>query len=1190
MTLYLAHFDTKLRQDLELREPIKNCLAEYLFPDAKFTLGEINPDTVKAEDLRAYKGMSLQFASGKRMYFSERPVRDLLYPNASDGAAYGSLPFTPCQKFSEVRQARVLIIDDSTGASDGILPLQEAKKLVGDCYGKMSLELAEQLTSSKNAPIQFRLGIRPQNDCDVYRIAKGTLAPDRRLETLTSAVISGREKMKVGYDLILPTSSFKGRKGADAIKPGEYLLNIGIGVKAIAQYGKQSLGTQVLVNYPQGVEADILPILERKAKELANAQSDLHALAKHFLQNYQQRTITTEEEYLKDLDLSPEDTLAEEDAENIQKGERIFYDLLKTDLEHHGQLLEHPFVIDELKKFLQRQWMDIATGRAIKFQSALAQPSLDLGENEVCVPRMPNGAELIVTRSPLVNSNGVITLTNRHLPGLMHLEGTIHIHPETAAKHLQADFDGDRLAFERADKYPTLTAEIKESLLPQNRYPDVVKPDKVAYQGSFEEIATSAVKNDIGKIANQIMRAVSLRWETVLMPQEKKESYVGQVAKYYREILDKDASPDNHFSIPQKYKQTIQEIANLPQELTAQQIETALQQMRDIQYKIVGDLSNELQVAVDGPKSANRPNTAILNACREIGGYQPVAWLSGRDKSRNPQVYRTHPLESKNYSPIDRMIGVANEKWQENRLISRPVHQFREFFPSVKNPNLTEIAGEIKETYNDYLKKARTLTDLKTEHPELIEPYIEVTSATSQRKIYLTRLDRFGGLESGLLNPNKPCTLDLRVVKNTIEPEIPNTLLAVATLNIDEKLVEQPVGAIATSSVEQHNLKAGRSLIQASAITRPGITDGRIEGIYSELDEYVNMLRQQHPVNERRELAAALWHNAHTRDEYQTKKALLAFKLFPDEVIQQLSKLQFTELKVVGLHFPTNEHGNKQWRGEEVDCEIALHPIPDKSGQLEEKRIIKVENKVLAPLTNESPAMAVGTKFKASILAEPSSGVIATTPKGNTLKIGQIKNFAYRKHSWQGQEAKINIALVNNGRGRAIPLVTLDGNALGVLDKESEMNLKERNLLSAKGLTLVARLSNTPSTTAQVIVKPETVLYPWQQRELEKQMEAKRGVYRQQYEAYASDVGRNSSLAGASPHLIDVEVARLAYADTGDSHEVATILSQSDQVRQWRASVPNALSWDEYVNQAKEYVRYVQSAAKERSNQVSFER
>jgi hypothetical protein len=62
--------------------------------------------------------------------------------------------------------------------------------------------------------------------------------------------------------------------------------------------------------------------------------------------------------------------------------------------------------------------------------------------------------------------------------------------------------------------------------------------------------------------------------------------------------------------------------------------------------------------------------------------------------------------------------------------------------------------------------------------------------------------------------------------------------------------------------------------------------------------------------------------------------------------------------------------------------------------------------------------------------------------------------------------------------------------------------LKERNLLNGKGLALIARLGNSPPTTAQVQVKPETVLYPWQQQEQEQQMEAKREVYRQKYEAY----------------------------------------------------------------------------------------
>jgi hypothetical protein len=1118
------------------------------------------------------------------MYFSDRPVRDLLYPNPSDGAAYGSLAFTPCQKFSQIHQARVLIIDDSTGENNGILPPEQAKKLVGDCHGKLSLELAEQFTGKKNAPFQFRLGIRPQQGCEVYRIAKGTLAPDARLEALTSEVFQHEERVKIGYDLILPTSSFKGRKGAEAIQPGEYLLDLGIGVKAIAEYGKQSLGTQVLVNYPKGVEGDILPILQRKAKELANAQSDLHALAKYFVKTYQERTNWQEEEHLEDLDLfSPLDALAGEEAQSGQSQEKIFSDLLKSDLEHHGQLLEHPFVIDELKKFLQRQWMDIATGRAIKFQSALAQPSLDLKENEVCVPRMPDGVELIVTRSPLVNSNGVITLKNHHIPQLMRLEGTIHIHPETAAKHLQADFDGDRLAFERADKYPTLTAEIQESLLPENRYPDVVKRDKVPYQGSFEEIAVSAVKNDIGKIANQIMMAVTLRWETVLMPEEKKEGYVRQVARHYREILVKEANPQKTFQIPLQYRKEIEAIANLPQHPSPEQIETALQQIRDIQFKIVGDLSNELQVAVDGPKSALRPDTTILNACRQIGGYQPVTWLAGRDKSRYPQVYRTHPLESSNYGAVDRMIGVANQKWQESRLIARPAVQFRGFFSEVNDQNLTEIALEIKETYNDYLKSVRSLEDLKNQHPELREPYIEVTSTKSQRTIYLTRLDKFGALELGLFSQNQPFILDLQLVNNKIDREVPNSLLAVATLDLEGKSMEQPIGAIALSSVEEYNLKAGIKLTQGLASIRPGITQERIQGIYKALDEYVEMVRQEHPESERQQLAAALWHHAHTRDEYQTKKALLAFKLFPDEVIKQLEELQFTELKVVGLHFPSNEYGNKQWRGEEVDCEIALHPIPNKAGKLEDKRVIKVEGKVLAPLTSESPSLPVSTQFKASIVAQPSSGVIATTPKGNTLKIGQIKNFAYRERDWQGEEEKINIVLVKNGRGREVPLVTLDGNALGVLDKESAQELKQRNLLTSKGLNLVARLQNSPPTTAQIQIKPETVVYPWQQRE---QLEAKRASYREKYEAYTSDVLKSSAFVGVSRQEIDTEVAIRAYADTKDIHEVASILSQSDRVRELRATVADACGWEEYIKQAQDYIRQVQADARQRFSPV----
>jgi hypothetical protein len=176
------------------------------------------------------------------------------------------------------------------------------------------------------------------------------------------------------------------------------------------------------------------------------------------------------------------------------QGNEQLYELLKACTDSHPQLLEHPFVVDKLTDLLRKEWVDIATGRAIEFQAGLAQPSLELLQDEICVPYIPEGEKLIVTRSPLINSNGVIILTNKHLPEFSQEQGTVHIHPETAAAYLQADFDGDRLAYERAFRYPTLAAEIEEKHLPGQKHTDVIKADKEKYvASSFAEIALAAV-------------------------------------------------------------------------------------------------------------------------------------------------------------------------------------------------------------------------------------------------------------------------------------------------------------------------------------------------------------------------------------------------------------------------------------------------------------------------------------------------------------------------------------------------------------------------------------------------------------------------------------------------------------------------------------------------------------------------
>ncbi|AKG21194.1 hypothetical protein [Calothrix sp. 336/3] len=428
MALRLNHFDTKTKQETGIEEKLENTLAEYLFPGVEFSIGTAYPEATIPEDLQEYKGKTLQFSAGERMFFASNPnIREQLYPNPSDGAAY-PLPFTPCRSFHELENVRVLIVDDVTGENGGVIANGDARKLVGDCKGLIDRNFALSNNIDKRA-FQFRLGIKIQAESRVMRIAKGTLAPaelDRLGESsfrMGGKVRDGTFRSRFGYDLVLATSSFKGRKGDDAIKPGEYVLLIGLGVKALALYREHSLGTQILVNYPKAVNKEIIPIIKQQAEQLASDQKDIIKLAQRYMKTYERRKalLATSQEnepnlqadidkffVFDNLDSGGEIEETQE-SDNLAASQKdlLLYSLLKADLANYCQLLEHPKIIAELQEFTRKQWVEIATGRSIKFTSGLAQPSLDLQHDEICIPFLGEGEEIIVTRSPLINSNGI---------------------------------------------------------------------------------------------------------------------------------------------------------------------------------------------------------------------------------------------------------------------------------------------------------------------------------------------------------------------------------------------------------------------------------------------------------------------------------------------------------------------------------------------------------------------------------------------------------------------------------------------------------------------------------------------------------------------------------------------------------------------------------------------------------------
>ena len=858
------------------------------------------------------------------------------------------------------------------------------------------------------------------------------------------------------------------------------------------------------MNYPKGIQADILPELRAKAEELGQIQSDPRKVAQLYVEKYENRKAISQGIAPLDTNVLQENPELQQDDENLflviddafgkgepedfeqfedetspsDEKEQMLYRLLKADLEAgHGQLLEHPKITDELNKFVRKEWVDIATGRAIKFDSGLAQPSLKLTEDEICIPYFPEGAEVIVTRSPLVNSNGVITLTNKHLPEFQHEQGTVHINPKTAAAHLQADFDGDRLAFERADKYPILAAEVKEHNTPENRYPDIVKAKKIPYVAeTFAEIAILARENKIGIIANQIQKTVALQYETELVPQEEKAEYLQNLLAGFNRLIIEDANPKADLKLPESFKGRIQELSNLPKDLTPEQIDAKLAVAKGIFFDVVSELGNELQVAVDGPKSAQRPNEEVLQYCNAISEVRPVGWL--KDK-KSPEVYFNRMMDSRNHSPIDLMVQQTNEFYEVSSLEARPIHQFQTLLNSAYSPEQEEKARSIKDTYNSYVKRAKALEKKIQTEPG---PVLTATSAKSGKQIEITNLIEF---EHPDVWKEKQLTIRL-VENNRPSSKMPHPLIAEAMVKGGENESSQTqwkrLGSVSEDSVQEHNLKAGLVLKDATIELKAGVDNHQIQAIYKEANHYLAEINAQTPEDQKMAMASAIWQLSHTksdREDYNmNKKAGVAFNAYPDQVVEQLSTLQFTKLQVIGLHFKeTNEHHGRDWDGDKVPIAIALETRADHPNY--GKRVIEVEGKQLGAIQQESPSLSIGARAEAVIVTPPSASVTATTAKGNTLKITQVGKHDFANHKFKNEQATITIGFKENPKPHKppIPVIQMENKVLGVIDKESANQLRAHNKLKP-GVSLAVSLESAPSTFAYLKVDASTVTYP----------------------------------------------------------------------------------------------------------------
>lgn len=1123
MTINISYFDTKLQVSTDIKEQVKNTLAEYLFPDTEFAVGNIYENSTTPEELEKYEDMTPQFSNGKKVYFSSTEVREKIYPNLSDGAAYGSLVFTPCQDFKELKNIRVLVVDDETGDNGGILPKEQAKSLVGDCYGRMIPDIAHELTGTIHTPFQFRMGIKPQVGNEVHRIAKGTLASSRELENLGQPKLSHPSRMqpsseetsdnqhntdrtlktKIGYDLVLATSSFKGRKDETSIKPGEHNLTVGIGVKILAEYGTHSLGTQVLVNYPKGVKADILPKIELASCALADIQSDPRKIAQYFINKHEKQAQLREHNFseseteldesidVEDIDsvlgIATEHELEAieqalgfvddnlETSENNQSNEQ-FYNLLKACTANHPQLLEHPNIVSKLTTLIRKEWLDIATGRAIEFQAGLAQPSRELLHDEICVPYIPEGEKLIVTRSPLINSNGVITLTNKHLPEFKNEQGTVHIHPETAATYLQADFDGDRIAYERASFYPTLAAEIEEKNLPKNRHTEVIKADKEKYVAeSFGEIALAASSNNIGLIANKIQQATAIENEMDELPDDRKLDFIFGLKKPCLDALNFNV---DDFYIPQAKKEQCLSIQNKAEiiasfgdstnlELTRGNINEHLKLSKQLFFEITDILSNELQTAADGAKSAARPNEDVLNFANSILKAREVNWISDK---KHDAVYCERIMESCNYSPVDKMIQVTNQVWQEHHLESSPTHQFKNLFSENYDSEQLQTATEIIKTYNNLYREA---IELKHQATQELGIQMIATSAISGKQIIITDITKYN-------HPNaKNENLNIKLAQGKQSKKM--MAWAQCYDNSTQYKNKQPqwqeLGVVSAQSVKEHSLKDGFKLSNAKTKLTPGITDQQIKAKFKEAQTFIEQVRKQH-LEHSNQIQSAIWHSAHASNQkgYENySKASVAFNVFPEVVVEQARDFQFTDITLAGMHQPTNEWG-QDLNNKTTEFTVALETREDHPNY--NKRVLLVEGKQVAPISEKDYQLPIGTTGRAMLTPAPSTSLIATTAKGNTIKIGQIKNYDFAEQNFNQEPFKLTLDFATPaGKNTPVPIAKLDDKILGVINANDCEKLKAAGIFKS-GIQLNTTLQSNPSSTATLSIDKTSLKYP----------------------------------------------------------------------------------------------------------------
>ncbi|MFK0730900.1 MAG: hypothetical protein ACIWVG_06975, partial [Gloeotrichia echinulata HAB0833] len=255
---------------------------------------------------------------------------------------------------------------------------------------------------------------------------------------------------------------------------------------------------------------------------------------------------------------------------------------------------------------------------------------------------------------------------NEYISELKSAGYELEILPQESEQERQArDYDGDCIGFERASKYPNLTAEARERNLPENAYDPTVKLKKQSFyqedgsQPEFEEIAIHMSDGiSVGVINNHLTSIEALESEITILKNfgSEKDSieYVQQVAKHYEDLFKTEAWAKSKGiegkEVPSKYRGYMEEfIKTVRQEPLNQANALVAMNINTQMYReMIAEAAFQNQIAVDLFKSAKKPEMEIIRNNSRIL-HREVNYI----KDKKKDVYIDNTIQPTGYSPVE---------------------------------------------------------------------------------------------------------------------------------------------------------------------------------------------------------------------------------------------------------------------------------------------------------------------------------------------------------------------------------------------------------------------------------------------------------------------------------------------------------------------------------------------------------